>query len=411
MVQCKHFAHSERSVGLNDLGSISDSCLQHDADGYLLACSTIVSSSVVKRLEEIGNHETIKIKTTYWDAVKIEMMLTTPNLWSVAQRFMPVSGEASGWKIYATESPNHWVAIHRGYYFHLSNRIGSHYLIHLESIDSMIDKIEAISLPNNQFIRIRSINYDDKNGAYMWCLDYMYRENDQPLTPSEIKYILGDEYAADDGQIYHFDVKLVVYNPYHDHYDHDHYSYYSKHMSSFLTGTERPKDYQDINSLESDRDDRRHKIYWKLNEKFKHLDFALLVHSDNAGFESLEYFNRHNDWSEYARSIDDDEMICFFFSRFVFRVKKENENKFLEMLLLFQDDKDYFFKILRRVDVHKSIFRENHEDDDDEDEFELFFCVRREHAQNEYESRRIMNQCFGHVITAIDTYLNFEIEK
>jgi hypothetical protein len=35
LVQCKHFAHADRSVGADDLNNVVDSCTQHKATGYL----------------------------------------------------------------------------------------------------------------------------------------------------------------------------------------------------------------------------------------------------------------------------------------------------------------------------------------------------------------------------------------
>jgi len=51
LVQCKHKARSQSSVGINDLDDIVDSCTQHDCEGYLLVTSTQPSSAVVQRLQ------------------------------------------------------------------------------------------------------------------------------------------------------------------------------------------------------------------------------------------------------------------------------------------------------------------------------------------------------------------------
>jgi Restriction endonuclease len=55
LVQCKHFAHSARSVSRNDIPSVVDDCRQVNADGYLLVCSTYPSSGVAQKLSEISN--------------------------------------------------------------------------------------------------------------------------------------------------------------------------------------------------------------------------------------------------------------------------------------------------------------------------------------------------------------------
>ena len=196
LIQCKHNAVSGKSVGLSDLDDIVDSCSHHNAEGYLLVCSTYPSSKVVERLEGISSNPKNNISATYWDAVKLEQLLTTPELWRVAQTFFPKSTNATGWQVYATEKPNHWVAIYKGYYFHLSNRIGSTLGHHFKSIEDRIAEIEEIELPKKHFIRIRSIYYDDKNGNYSYYLDYMYPHNEEPIGCREdFLQLLGDGYG------------------------------------------------------------------------------------------------------------------------------------------------------------------------------------------------------------------------
>ncbi|CBJ50893.1 restriction endonuclease [Ralstonia solanacearum] len=176
LVQCKHFAHSEKSVGIADLDDIVTSAAQHRCSGYLLACSTFPSSAVVQRLEGIAANSEMRLSTNYWDAVQIERLLATPLMWRIAQRFFPVA--ATGFEIYATESPNRWVVNYKGYYFHLSNRVGSRAEGHLESIAARVADMEAINLPPDHHLRIRAVYYDDKNGGYVWYLDYLRPRED-----------------------------------------------------------------------------------------------------------------------------------------------------------------------------------------------------------------------------------------
>jgi hypothetical protein len=103
LVQCKHFAHANRSVGVDDLDNIVDSCAHHNATGYPLVCSTQPSSAVVNRLEGITTNPGNSITATFWDGVTIERLLSQPRHCAIAQRFFPVS--ASNWRIYATERP------------------------------------------------------------------------------------------------------------------------------------------------------------------------------------------------------------------------------------------------------------------------------------------------------------------
>jgi hypothetical protein len=227
LVQCKHFALANRSVGVNDLDNIVDSCVHHNATGYLLACSTQPSSAVVHRLEGVTTNPANAITATFWDGVTIERHLAKPRQWAIAQRFFPVS--AGNWLIYATDRPNDFVAHYRGYVFHLTNRIGSSITHQLRSTESRIAEIEEIrkQLPKDQFIRPRAIWYDDKNGAYKWYVDYMYPSRTKPaLTKAQLASALHDGWALDDGQSYHWDIRFVEYLPVSDHYDRDHYEYY-----------------------------------------------------------------------------------------------------------------------------------------------------------------------------------------
>jgi hypothetical protein len=232
LIQCKHFAHGDRSVGIADLDDIVDSCAQHKATGFLLVCSTQPSSTVVNRLEAITANESIPISATYWDAVALERLLSVPRQWAVAQRFFPNS--AGSWRIYATERPNDFVAHYKGYVFQLTNRIRSGADHHLPSISQGIEQLEALRLPKGHFIRPRAVWRDDKNGGYTWYVDYMYPQSEKPVfTRAELATALHDGWALDDGELYWWDVSQVRYFDQSDHYDRDHYDYYTKYLPNF----------------------------------------------------------------------------------------------------------------------------------------------------------------------------------
>lgn len=123
LVSCKDFADSGRAVGLAEVSGVIEACQQHGAAGFLLVCTTHPSAGLVERLRAIEANPTNALVTHIWDGVALERLLSTPRAWAVAQRFMPASTDASGWKIFGTGAPNRWVAVHRGQYFHLSNRV------------------------------------------------------------------------------------------------------------------------------------------------------------------------------------------------------------------------------------------------------------------------------------------------
>ena len=107
---------------------------QHQADGYLLVCSTQPSAAVVTRLEAL--ERTKDIKAHVWDGVELERMLHQPARLSVAQRFMPYQRQRH-WLAgtIATGSPNQFVGITRGYFIRMANRHGSTLPYQLDSAE------------------------------------------------------------------------------------------------------------------------------------------------------------------------------------------------------------------------------------------------------------------------------------
>jgi hypothetical protein len=238
LIQCKHKAHSNNAVGISDLDDIVDSCVQQDANGYLLVCSTYPSSSVIDRLEKIKNNRSHGIDTAYWDAVILEKFLTTQYTWNVAHRFFPISSMPAKIKTTATNDPSYWIMNYKDYYFHLSNRVGSNYELNFESIISRVKDIEKIKIPDNQYLRLRAVHYDDKNGCYTYYIDYLYKaKSEEMLSIPWIKNILGDEYVLDDNQTYLFDIIGYQVSIYSDHFDKDHADYYLPFIDNFRHGT------------------------------------------------------------------------------------------------------------------------------------------------------------------------------
>ncbi|MBH2071683.1 MAG: restriction endonuclease [Burkholderiales bacterium] len=232
LIQCKHKARSGNSVGTTDLDDIIGSCMQHQCDAYLLATSTQPSSAVVTRLEQITANPTNQIIATIWDSVEIERRLRTPQQWPIAQHFFPTS--ANGWKIYASERPNHWTANFNGHYLHLSNRIGSDCSFYLNNIEDKLKIIDSLPYLDKHFIRLRGVYFDDKHGTFTWYIDYMHpHDSSADISPEEIEIMLNGD--SNDN----FDIKIRKYLEYSDHYDKDHYDYYDRYMGQFILGLPR----------------------------------------------------------------------------------------------------------------------------------------------------------------------------
>ena len=241
VVSCKHKTLSSAAVGMQDLDhSIADLCKANNASGYLLVCSTHISSAVAQRLAELSSEST-GIVAKCWDGVQLETLLRTPRTWPIAQQFFPISAGKSGMAVFATESPNFWIGNYKGYYFHLANRIGSHAHPHLAAVERVVDLIESQN-PQvaDHHLRLRGLYYDDKNGNYVVYVDYMFPRGDRPILDIErTLYAVGDGVVADDGQAYSWDLMAVAWNPLSDHADRDHYDYYYPHVYHMRCGIYR----------------------------------------------------------------------------------------------------------------------------------------------------------------------------
>lgn len=247
LVSCKHKAHGGGSVGLPDVVDIVDACGAVDAEGYLLACSTQPSSSVVKRLEEL--HLSGKVLTAFWDGVEIEKRLNIPELFPLVHQFLPESAKAQPWKIYASQSPSVWAANYKDYFLYMSCRIG-HSFPALADVEAIAAKLESITLPGDgwsqHYIRLRAVHYDDKHEHYSVFADYLYPKTDLKtvLSPDAIDAVLQNGrglHSDDSGEWYLtcWDVRYVPISPYSDRFQLDSANYYENSMSNFTVGFPR----------------------------------------------------------------------------------------------------------------------------------------------------------------------------
>ncbi len=92
LVSCKHYAESEKSVGVNDETNIVDRLTQHQADGFIGFYSTIASSALVDRLTKLHDQGKIKAFEIY-DGARIETGFHDVGLSSVSlqHRACPVN--------------------------------------------------------------------------------------------------------------------------------------------------------------------------------------------------------------------------------------------------------------------------------------------------------------------------------
>lgn len=199
LVSCKHNAHSGGAVSRDAVANIVDTCRSINAEGFILACTTHPSSSLMIRLNEI--QENNNIITKVWDGVELEKKLTQPHCYPLLNIFLPNCKLNQKWTIYNTNSPSFWAANYRGYFFYMGSRKANTFPS-LADIDVIINKLEEIPLPDsgNQWthhmLRLRAVYYDDRNEQYRVYFDYIFpNENrDFLIFGNNSKFIQPDEF-------------------------------------------------------------------------------------------------------------------------------------------------------------------------------------------------------------------------
>ncbi len=237
LVCCKHFAHSERSVGIADIQNITDRCEAIGATGYLLVCSTQPSSTVIKRLEEIESQG--KLTLRYWDCIEIEKRLNTPESFPLISLFFPQSAQKNKWKIYNTTSPSFWAANYKDYFFYLCSRTANTFP-DLKDVEYFIKKMEAIPLPNknNQALRMRAVYYDNKHSQYTVFIDCLYEDKNKIMRIDH--YLKPNNYNWLDTQT-NWDICYRKCFMLSDHFHLDHKDYYTNDIEKFQIGLPRDK--------------------------------------------------------------------------------------------------------------------------------------------------------------------------
>jgi hypothetical protein len=252
LVQCKHFAHANRSVGRDDVGAVIDDCRQVGAQGYLLACSTQPSSGLLTKLKEISDRPENDLVTLVWDSVDFEKRLQEPRFFGLAQIFFPRSFASTPWKLYNRGAPNLWTAQYKGYFLHLSSRIADTHP-DLKKCELIVQKLEAFRPKGeHEYVRPRAIYFDDMHGNYSVFADYLVPHGKQPtLTPEDFNAALGDALDLGSGmcRLTDWDVALKRIFPSSDHFALDHYDFYNPTDGAFRIGSRRGWTLEDLSSL------------------------------------------------------------------------------------------------------------------------------------------------------------------
>lgn len=228
LVSCKDNSVAGGAVGAAALEGFIEAVEQHNAQAFLLVCTTHPSAAVTARLEGVETNR--RLPCHVWDGVTLERLLNTPTAWPLAQRFMPISAEAQDWKLFGTDYPNSWIAVHRGQFIQLSARTGSGMGYDLRSLSDRFDELEAARAGREVEFRVREIWHDDTHGGgYRWSVDCLYDRTGPEPNVEALMTVLRSGISRDDGQFHTFDITPREVNRMSDHFDRDHYSFYRRH--------------------------------------------------------------------------------------------------------------------------------------------------------------------------------------
>lgn len=255
LVQCKHKAYSGKSVGREESQSLVTDCKSAKADGYLLVCTTPLTTGLLTTYKELQSNWNIVID--YWDDVKLEDRLLKPCNFSLINQFFPQSSNNVGWKIYNTHFPSFWTAHYKRGFLYLSSRLSMHFktVTYISEIYDYLQEVyQELDLEVNKIdLQLRAIYYDDKYTNYLAFVDFLGDIKDAPENPFELKELKDEIETAfrDDllpymvevdggGASLTWDVKAYFVQGYgNDGYDPHGKEYYTPYINNFRHGYSR----------------------------------------------------------------------------------------------------------------------------------------------------------------------------
>jgi Holliday junction resolvase len=75
LIECKHFAKSNRSVRESDIGNVIERAISNNCNKYLLITSTTVSSVISHQLKGITNNPSIPLSAAFWAKNDLDKMI------------------------------------------------------------------------------------------------------------------------------------------------------------------------------------------------------------------------------------------------------------------------------------------------------------------------------------------------
>lgn len=251
LVQCKHFAQSGKSVGKDEANSIIVDCARVKADGYLLVCTTALTSGLITAFKELMENQGLKIH--YWDEIRLEERLMKPCNFPLINQFFPQSSKMVGWQIQPTYYPSLWTAQYKSAFLYLSTRLSIQFksVRYITQAYNEIYKFQKISKLDMKSVQLRAIYFDDKYTNYLVFLDIIFDKEKEPENPfskeatelkEHIQTTLSEEIlpyilTTDEGAVnVQWDVKIYYEKLHSDGFDPHAKEYYDPYINNFKYG-------------------------------------------------------------------------------------------------------------------------------------------------------------------------------
>lgn len=414
VVQCKDYAVSNKAVGVKDLDDISGCVDMHNAEGYLLVCTTFPSSSLVDRLEKI--EETKKISIAIWDSEHLKKELLKPNNLHLINSFMPKSAKKLGWRINGIE-PGFWYATFEGHSFYISSRLSANVDPPLlTNIEDRINEIEALSLSENYSVRIRAIHFDGKHSNYLLYLDLLVFNRDRSLQEEvlsnltfeqskKLKEIISDRNI--DGAWYDIDLNLSFSNAGNDHFDIDHQDFYRPFLSDFQLGAKREEKRNrylltDIKDTSIQTEDFVMGSFDNMVKMFKSLNYLSVVNSFNCRVESVSKFTDTFDWKS---PIFGAELYLKNFFDVILILECPDFEKLKELVSILPQSISRNFELTKKLVV----LPDEGLCDDEEDLYIISINIHGGGIKNEIAFRKEMNSYLDSISESIGEFYNIKV--
>lgn len=388
VVQCKHYAHSGKAVSPSDLEDIVGVCDEHNATGYILACSTYPSSALVKRFEQIQNNK--KITTVFWDYRTIERELLKPGNWNLVNMFFPDSMNNSKWRI-STINPDFWYANYDGNIFYMSARLGTNYNYFLKDIENIIDIIKKAKVSKDCILRLRGAYFDDKNTNYRLYIDYLIpvgTAEDEDFLDGTVRQF--EKYDIIDGISYDFDILTYKYNRGSEHFDVDHKDYYYPYIEIFRIGgiRERYRNYIYANPIRNREitEENTEKNFRIFCDSWNRFTFIRVLSFRNAKIEFIDQFSENFAWNNIFSNADFN-VDNFFSVQMGFEC--EDFNKLKSIINQIPQSIEKGFELSKNYVVLP--YGEGLEEDED-DLYTIKFSVHPALIGSKIQFRKLMNQ-------------------